>query len=100
MATVLNKELDLTLNQTSDGTLVTTIVTAEGVSADYDFTVLVDVSLVRQSAPAVTEHYFVANKYTAGSWVGTDTFHLAITPATSDADTVTAKAYGSYSKIS
>lgn len=96
MATILNKDLPLTLNQTSDGTEVTSIVTAAGVSTDYDFTVLVDVSLVRQSAPTVTEHYLVAKKYTAGTWEGTDTFQLAITPAISDTDTATAKAYGSY----
>ncbi|MDW8801301.1 hypothetical protein P8V03_09055 [Clostridium sp. A1-XYC3] len=100
MATVLSKELDLTLNQTSEGTEVTSIVTATGVEPDYDFVVLVDVSLVRKSAPEVTEHYFVAHKYPAGSWTGTDTFQLAITPAMLDADTATAKAYGSYAKTS
>ena len=44
----------------------------------------------------VTEHYFAANNYAAGTWTGTDTFQLAITPVVLDTDTATAKAYGSY----
>lgn len=96
MAVVLNKELDLTLNQTSEGTEVTSVVTAAGVGSDYDFVVLVDASLVRASAPTVTEHYFVANKYAKGTWTGSDTFQLAITPAILDTDTISAKGYGAY----
>lgn len=91
-----NLEQPITLNQTEDGSEVVAAVTGTAAS-NYDFIVLVDVSVVRDGTPGTVEHYFTAKKYTAGTWPVTgDTFNIAVTPLLGDDDTVSAKAFASY----
>jgi len=88
--------IDITLEQTEDGTEVIVNVTGD-VKPDFDFIVLVDASVVREDVPETTEHYFAARKYTAGTWpVAGDTFNLVISPALGDNDNVDVKAYAAY----